>query len=213
MYVVQKDNLWYPAIPDYVAQAFHAARKANPTLKLFYNDYGGEGSGTPKSDKIYTMLQDLLAQGVPIDGVGLQMHLNVDWHPAATDIAANIQRLVALGLEVHITEMDVSCNPVLGIICDATRLQQQALVYGDVVQACVDNRKATHVSGRGGCKSFETWGFTDLHTWLWNYLNPTHANMQPLLYDMNYQPKAAYWQVLAVLQRAHRQDLDTASRP
>jgi len=60
-----------------------------------------------KSDAIYAMIRSFKRRGIPIDGVGLQMHiplLDADI-PA---IAANIARLTALGVQVHVTELDVS---------------------------------------------------------------------------------------------------------
>ena len=157
----------------------------NSSAKLFYNDYGGEGSGV-KSDKIYNMV----AGGTPIDGVGLQMHISVDGYPTPQSISDNIKRLVALGLEVHITEMDVRCSG-----CTADRLALQAKIYGDILQVCLDNSKPTNPNGKGGCKSFEVWGFTDKHTWI-------GEQEAPLLYDANYVEKPAYFEVLAVLQAA-----------
>ena len=66
------------------------------------------------------MVKGFLAAGVPIDGVGLQMHISVDAFPSKADVSANMARLVALGLEVHITEMDVRCAPdAQGNICGA----------------------------------------------------------------------------------------------
>lgn len=155
-----------------------------------------------KSDKIYNMLKDMLAQGVPIDGVGLQMHVSVDSYPAPEDVSANIARLVALGLEVHITEMDVRCPWVSGQMCGMDRLNLQASIYGGMLEACLNNTAATAPSGKGGCKSLEMWGFTDLYTWIWEEKNPTHLNEQPLPYDMSYNPKPAYYQLLATLQNA-----------
>jgi endo-1,4-beta-xylanase len=152
---VLKNNTWYPLLPNYIDIAFIAAKKAAPLAKLFYNDYGGEGMGT-KSDKIYNLVADMLKRNIPIDGVGLQMHISVDGFPAFVEVASNIKRLTELGLEVHITEMDVRCNPDShGNICDATRLQSQAKIYGGMLSACLQYAPK--------CKSFETWGFTDLH--------------------------------------------------
>ncbi|HET6176632.1 MAG TPA: endo-1,4-beta-xylanase [Candidatus Sulfotelmatobacter sp.] len=109
-----KDSPWYnqPGIgfaekgTAYVEQAFRWAHEADPKALLFYNENGGEGL-TTKSDAIYAMVKDFKHRGVPLDGVGLQMHisrLDIDTAP----IAANIARLTALGLLVHITELDVS---------------------------------------------------------------------------------------------------------
>ena len=67
-----KNTTWYPALPTYVSDAFTYARAANASTRLFYNDYGAEGSGV-KSDKVYNLVAGFLKSGVPIDGVGLQM--------------------------------------------------------------------------------------------------------------------------------------------
>lgn len=191
---------WYPALPTYVHDAFVAARAADPSAKTFYNDYGGEGMNA-KSDKIYAVAQDLVSKGL-LDGVGLQMHISVDSYPSKADVSANMQRLVALGLEVHVTEMDVRCTPVNNVICNSTRLDIQAQIYGDLLQACIDNSKPTNSNGKGGCKSFEFWGITDRYTWLWDFENPNHLDVQPLPWDFNYGIKPAYTQMLSVLQAA-----------
>jgi len=85
----------------YIADAFRLAREADPGALLFYNDYGGEGAGA-KSDRIYALVKSLKEQGVPIDGVGLQMHISANSRPSDANIAANMRRLAALGLSVNI---------------------------------------------------------------------------------------------------------------
>ena len=78
-----KDSPWYnqPGIGlsdkgnAYMEQAFRWAREADPLALLFYNDNGGEGLGQ-KSDAIFAMVKDFKRRGVPIDGVGLQMHIS-----------------------------------------------------------------------------------------------------------------------------------------
>lgn len=143
-----------------------------------------------KSGKVYNMLKDFKSRGVPVDGVGLQMHIDVDGYPSVADMSANIARLVALGLQVHITEMDVRCKPP----CGADRLATQATIYAGVVKACKDNSVAP---GTAGCKSVETWGFTDRHTWITDFDNPTHADEKPLQWDVNYNTKPAFTAQLA----------------
>src|SRR6185503_844924 len=109
-----RDTVFRQKLGDqYIADAFRLARQADPQALLFYNDYGGEGL-TVKADRIYSLVQGLRAQGVPIDGVGLQMHLNAAGRPSDADITANIRRLEALGLSVNISEMDVRIRDVPG---------------------------------------------------------------------------------------------------
>ena len=190
--VILKNNTWYPALPDYIDVAFTTARALMPKAKLFYNDYAGEGLSS-KSDKIYNLVSGMLDRGIPIDGVGLQMHVSVDAFPAFADVTANIQRLAALNLDVHVTEMDVRCEPdAQGNICNTTRLNAQAKIYGGMLKACLSSPR---------CKSFETWGFTDRHTWLSSFDNPSHKNVQPLPWDKDYNLKPAFYEILAELQQ------------
>ena len=53
------------------------------------------------------MVAGMIKRGVPINGVGLELHVSVDGYPQPQDVLANMKRLAALGLEVQITEMDV----------------------------------------------------------------------------------------------------------
>ena len=114
--------------------AFQWAHEADPDARLFYNDYGGEGLG-PKSDAIYALVSDLKQRGVPIDGVGLQVHTSIAWPPSPQDVAANIARLGALGLDVRISEMDVRIQDGTGTT--QQRLAAQAEVYHDMANVCI----------------------------------------------------------------------------
>jgi endo-1,4-beta-xylanase len=175
-----RDTVFRQRLGDgYIANAFRLARRADPGARLFYNDYGGEGLNA-KSNRIYDLLRALLAEGVPIDGVGLQMHISATNRPSDGAIAANIQRLAALGLTVHISEMDVKIGDAPG--SQAMRLELQRAAYRDVVRICVQEPK---------CEAVTFWGFTDAHTWL--------RGESPLLFDALYQPKPAYFGVLEAL--------------
>jgi endo-1,4-beta-xylanase len=108
-----RSSLWYdkPGIglaggsTAYIEQVFRWAHAADPGALLFYNDGGGETLNA-KSDAMYEMVKDFRKRGVPIDGVGLQMHIIDDLNPDFAGIAANITRFTALGVQVHITELD-----------------------------------------------------------------------------------------------------------
>jgi endo-1,4-beta-xylanase len=175
-----RDTVFRQKLGDrYIADAFRVAREADPSALLFYNDYGGEGTNA-KADRIYTLVQDLMASGVPIDGVGLQMHISASGRPSDAAIAANMRRLAGLGLIVHISEMDVRISDTGGT--DQSRLEAQRAAYHDVVRVCVLEPR---------CEAITFWGFTDAHTWL--------TGDRPLLFDTAYQPKPAYMGVLDAL--------------
>ncbi len=170
--------------PDYIANAFRRARAADPGALLFYNDYLAEGVNG-KSDAIYDMIVDLLAQGVPIDGVGFQTHLGGLYAPFGnvfpSSMRANLQRFADLGLRVAITEMDVQAI-ALGETPSERRVAQRD-VYRRAIGACVDV---------AGCESMTFWGIADRHTWIRDYLG---ISDDPLPWDEAYLPKAAFFGV------------------
>lgn len=170
---------------EYIAEAFRLAKQADPQALLFYNDYGGEGL-TRKSNRIYDLVQGLRAQGVPIDGVGLQMHTTATNAPSAGEVVANMRRLASLGLVVNISEMDVRIRDAPGTA--QARLELQKSVYRSIVAACVDEAQ---------CDAVTFWGFTDAHSWI----DGRFGADDPLLFDDNYAAKPAYYGVLEALSR------------
>ncbi|HZS75573.1 MAG TPA: endo-1,4-beta-xylanase [Ktedonobacteraceae bacterium] len=182
-----RNSIWLQGIgSDYLAMAFRWAHQANPQARLFYNDYGGEGLG-PKSDAIYALVKNLLQQGVPINGVGLQMHVSIDSYPRPQDVLANMRRLEALGLEVQITEMDVKIQGDTRPMQE--KLKIQAGVYQDMLSVCLVEKR---------CTAFVMWGFTDLHSWIPAF---THHADAPLIFDVDYHPKPAFYALINVLAR------------
>lgn len=171
-----RDSIWLRALgPDFMAKAFRWAHEADPQARLYYNDYSGEGSGV-KSDAIYLLVKQLVDQGVPIDGVGLQMHLVLDAHAPIEDMKANIRRLNELGLEVAITEMDVRIpKPVT-----PKKLERQAQLYSDVIQMVLEAQNL---------REFVLWGFTDRYSWIPESSPEADAG---LIFDREFQPKPAY---------------------
>jgi endo-1,4-beta-xylanase len=181
-----RDTLWRRALgPDYVASAFRWAHAADPDVRLFYNDYGADGLGK-KSDAVYALLRELKDAGVPVHGVGLQMHVGIGagHAPAPQDVAANVARLAALGLEVHVTEMDVKLQTGEGT--PEQRLEEQARVYAHTLEVCLS----------GGVPSFTLWGFTDAHSWI---SRRTGRDDAPLPLDASCQPKPAYHALVRAL--------------
>ena len=170
-----RDTFWLQTIgPDYIALAFQFAHAADPDAKLYYNDYNAEDDG-PKSDAVYELVKQLKADGVPIDGVGWQMHLTSGQY-IDPGFGENGERLAALGLEVSITELDVR----LRLPETPANLKVQADTYADVMQLCLQLTN---------CKSVVTWGFTDKHSWVPGFFDGFGA---ALPFDASYSPKPAY---------------------
>jgi len=182
-----RKDMWLDTLgPDYIEQAFRFAHDADPDAKLFYNDYNGEGIGY-KANAIYALVSGLKSKGVPIDGVGLQMHVGIGPHEASdpADVSANMDRLAALGLEVQITEMDVKIQHGSGTVDQ--NLAAQATLYANMLQVCLQHK---------ACTAFLTWGFTDMYTWIPGFTGKDDA---PLPFDKAFQPKPAYTALLNVL--------------
>lgn len=172
-----RDSVWLRGIgPEYIDLAFQWAHAADPQALLFYNDYNAEGSG-PKSDAVYALVKGLRDRGVPIGGVGLQMHVSLDDHPSANDIKANIERLARLGLVVHITEMDVRIHQP----ADPSSLSAQAQIYRNVLEACLAEPKA--------CQALVMWGFSDRYSSIPNIYAGFGSGLP---FDSSFNPKPAY---------------------
>ena len=181
-----RDTVFRRKLGDgYIAEAFRLARQADPSALLFYNDYGGEGLNA-KSNRIYDLVRSLLAQGVPIDGVGLQMHITASNPPSTAAVAANMRRLADLGLLVNISEMDVRIREAPGAL--QARLELQKTVYKSIVTVCVQEPR---------CDAVTFWGVTDAHSWIDSQFGPD----DPLLFDEQYAAKPALYGVLEALQR------------
>lgn len=196
-----KDSIWYnqPGIgfsgqgTAYIEQAFRWAHEADPKALLFYNDAEAEGVNR-KSDAIYAMVRDFKNRGVPIDGVGLQMHISrLDFDMSS--FGANIKRLTGLGLQVHVTELDVSLPMRPGGQFRADDLRRQAEIYRGAVRACVQNPR---------CTAIQTWGFTDKYSWIGSHSRGTQGGALP--FDRSYQPKPAYRALLQEVAAAHSRE-------
>jgi endo-1,4-beta-xylanase len=190
-----RSSIWYdePGIgfsghgTEYIEQVLRWAHEADPHALLFYNEAEGEGLNR-KSDAIYAMVKDFKRLGVPIDGVGLQMHISLadaDIPAIAANISTNIARLTALGVQVQITELDVSLPLDSSGLARAEDLSRQADMYRAIVRACLNS---------AGCTAIQTWGFTDKYSWIGSHSRG--ARGQALPFDRAYQPKAAYHAVL-----------------
>lgn len=178
-----RDTVWLRTIgPEYIDMAFQFAREADPDAKLFYNDYNNEDMGM-KSNAVYDLVKGMIERGVPIDGVGLQMHLILESPPPTADVVENMERLGDLGLEVHITELDVRMQ----VPPSDKDLWDQATVYSDMMQACLSVSK---------CKVFTIWGFSDRHSWIPGFFSGYGS---ALIFDEDYNPKPAYLALLDAL--------------
>jgi endo-1,4-beta-xylanase len=162
--------------PDYIAMALHAARRADPAARQYLNDYNIEGINA-KSTAMRNLATSLRAQGVPIDGIGIQTHVILGQVPS--DLAANLARFTAAGFEVCLTEIDVRI-PLAGGEATPDQLAEQGADYASIVEAGLAVR---------GCVGVTVWGFTDLDSWIPRAFPGQGAAD---LLDASLSPKPAY---------------------
>jgi endo-1,4-beta-xylanase len=167
-----------------IADAFRWAHAADPHALLFYNDYNiaGEDGTNAKSDAVYAWLQQMLAQGVPINGVGDQGHLDTQYG-FPTKMTQDLQRFASLGLKVAITEADVRTfvdSPATQVPTDHLATFAQPYEFSQMLKACLAVRQ---------CISFTVWGFGDADSWVPGFFT---GEGYATLYDVNLQPKPAF---------------------
>jgi endo-1,4-beta-xylanase len=175
----------------YIEHAFRWAHAADPDALLFYNEAEVE-TYDAKADAVEAMVTDFRRRGVPIDGVGLQMHQwGVDFD--VERIKRAIARFTALGVQVHITELDVPLRvDSEGKLVDPGDLARQAEAYRKVALACAEQQR---------CTAIQTWGFTDKYSWVRSHSKGKLGAALP--FDRNYAPKPAYEALKAAVANRH----------
>lgn len=190
-----RESAWYKICGDeYIAKAFEYAHAADPKAKLYYNDYATEEPG--KRERIYKLVKSLVDAKVPIHGVGLQGHWSI-YEPDADAIRESISKFSALGLDVQITELDVSVYKLEHSRRDRRPddidtytpeiEQKQAEQYKMFFEVFREHKK--QLTG------VTFWNVSDKHSWLDSFPVAGRKNY-PLLFDQQLQPKKAYWEVI-----------------
>src|SRR5215469_455653 len=193
--VLNRDDFWVARLgAGVIPQAFRWAHQADPDALLFYNDYSiaGEDGSNAKSDAVYAWLQQMLAEGVPIDGVGNQGHLDTQY-PFPPQFQQDLERFTDLGLLVAITEADVRTfvdHPGTQVPTNSLARFAHPYLYDQLMQACL---------AVPGCVSFTVWGFADGGSWV-----PAQFAGEGFaaLYDVSLAPKPAYYALQQDLQLA-----------
>ncbi|KAJ3038027.1 hypothetical protein HDV00_001071 [Rhizophlyctis rosea] len=197
--ILKSDWIWDKLGNGWLDLAFHTARKVDPKAKLFYNDYRNEGGNLVmnKSLAVLNWVKGALKRGVPVHGVGFQAHVTMSNStntkpPTYDELRWMMKQYEKLGIEVHVTELDIRCTDSFGknlpanVTCD---YNFQAEIAKNITSACVD---------APNCQALLTWGFTDKHSWLTDFA----TNPNALGLDANYKPKPMYKAMLDVLNAA-----------
>lgn len=173
---------------EYIDNAFVWARQADPKAVLILNDFGNETEGAI-SNSMYDYIKDARSRGIPIDAIGMQMHISGTNSPSKDKVVANMKRFAGLGIKVYVTEFDVNMHDVKG--SDKGKEDQQAQIYTDMLGACLE-------VGPKVCPNFGFLGLVDRQSW-YNGLGIQDANA--LMFHDDYTPKPAFYSVRATLEK------------
>ena len=153
---------------DCLAEWFRLAHQADPTAKLYINDYGTAedgGRNEQHTQAYYETIKDMLASGAPLSGIGLQAHFGWDL-PAPALVLQGLDRFATLGLDLEITEHDI----------DITDEQAQADYTHDFMTLAFSHPAVT---------GFLSWGFWEGMHW-----KPTGAYFRK---DWSIKPAGQAW--------------------
>lgn len=196
-----RESLWYQIIgEDYIAKAFEFAHEADPNALLYYNDFLLEVPS--KREGVIRLIRNLLANDVPIHGVGSQSHFHLTEFPDLTEVEESITDLAALGIDVMVTELDID---VLPRVPRDAELSVDINPYGDGLPNHVQEELARryrelfeiYFRHRDKISRVTFWNVTDGDSWL-NYLPVEGRVNHPLLFDRNYNPKPAFYEVISI---------------
>jgi endo-1,4-beta-xylanase len=188
---VYRNSRWFQIFegPEYISHAFRIAREqldavGATDVKLFINDYGTENPG--KRDNLYDLVADMLADGVPVDGVGHQTHISLN--TSIDQVEESIDKFAGLGVLQAVTELDVA----IGAPEDdeefpqyEARLIEQGHFYRDLFDMYREK----------DLESVTVWGLHDGRSWLRGF-NGNRPLESPLPFNDDLQAKWAYWGIV-----------------
>lgn len=186
-----RESPWYEiGGEEFIQKAFEYAHEADPEAELFYNDYNA--IIPEKRDRIYRLLKDLVEKEVPIDGMGIQGHWSI-FGPSEEELREALDLYASLGLDIQITELDVSIypwekerrklRPEESFEFTPELEQKQIEQYEMFFRVFRDYQDV--ITG------ITFWNVSDKYSWLDFYPVEGRKNY-PLLFDENYKPKKVY---------------------
>lgn len=192
----------------FIDSAFVYAHQADPDALLFYNDYGLNNPA--KREKCYQLVKGMLERGIPIHGIGMQGHYNVNMDYNTVD--ESLTRFEELGVLIQFTELDIAGggpdrrrqrqqqqDQMAGLggysgdgglaapeLTEEQKARQDSLVteaYKKFFAVVKKHKKSIH--------TITFWGLADNYSWL----NSRSRQNAPFLFDGEYKAKSAYFAV------------------
>lgn len=193
---LRQDALMEKLGPDYIEFAFRAARVADPSALLLYNDANFEAATQEHEERrvaLLDLLDHLKRENVPIDGVGLQCHIRVSDPYDERAYSSFLRQITDRGLKIAVTELDVIDLDGSGSVTTRDRVVADA--YDRFLPVVLDNR---------GTVAVVTWGLSDRYTWLNEnqHLRPDQPRLRPLPFDADFRPKPAFDAIMRAFRNA-----------
>ncbi len=189
-----RKTYWYNMLGEkYIDIAFMAAHKADPNAVLFINDYNTERD-TVKLNATIDLINRLKSRGVPVSGIGLQMHTRMDIPEEV--IAHSLRKAAETGLKVHLSEVDIIFNRHNDKQGGGEQLYHE--LTSEMAQE--QGEKYMHIANlyrsivpKDQQYGITLWGFNDRTTWINPFFD---LNDWPTIYDDNLRRKPAYFGLL-----------------
>lgn len=200
-----RDSHWYKIMgDDFLVNAFNLAHEVDPKAHLMYNDYNNERP--EKRAATIEMIKRLQARGTPIHGLGMQAHIGLETN--LQDFEDSILAYSALGLKIHLTELDIDVLPSvwnLPVAEISTRFEYKPErdPYTKGLPKKVETKLAKAyeslfkilIKHRDKVDRVTFWGVSDDASWLNDFPIKGRTNY-PLLFDRQHAPKAPYFRLL-----------------
>ena len=194
-----RDSKWRKIIgDDYIEKAFEYAHEADPGAELYYNDYNLYKK--EKRNGAIGIVKRLKAKGLPIKAVGEQGHYSLTG-PDIRDVEATLSDLIKAGVNVNITELDISVLPDKGAsttadVSNNAAYSKELDPYKDGLPKEIEKKLADrykslfqlYMKYEKNIDRITFWGLTDSNTWLNNWPIRGRTNY-PLPYNRDMSVK------------------------
>lgn len=189
--------------PEFMERAFHLAHEADPNCQLLYNDYGMDNA--KRRDFVVDLVSRYQRKGVPIHGIGMQGHFNLE-DPGISAIEASIEAFAATGLRVHFTEVDVDVLPYdwarSAEVSTNAAYRESLNPYKDGLPKEINDKLTKRyedlfklfLKHSDKIDRVTFWGPSDDHSWKNNFPMRGRTNY-PLLFDREHKRKEAYYAI------------------
>lgn len=202
-----RESKFYKIIgPEFVKLAFQFARETDPEAELYYNDYSMALPG--RREGVVKMIKEIQKDGIRVDGIGMQGHLSMDF-PKTEEFEKSILAFAGLGVQVHITEMDISALPSpknqQGADVDSrVEYKKELNPYTEGLPPEAEKAHAQRyqelfdlfLKHQDKIARVTMWGISDRQSWKNNFPVPGRTDY-PLLFDRKNQPKSFAKSLLA----------------